>query len=195
MTELLASKQDLNFKKIAERMIGAARLSRETFSELRDDQSATIQSVSLIPIIGFCYGSGLGFFGYLVGQFNLAETLLVILGSLGSAAVISLIWSAASFLTVTRLFHRTINYWGLTRPLLFSWTPGLLFIVLLTPIPIVSDLFRIAVTAWIAIASIFAVKHAAGLSLQQSMLTFIMSILILVLAQAILGSVLALFLT
>jgi hypothetical protein len=54
MTRLIATKQDLNLKKMGMRMQKAARLDGETFRELRDDPSATAQSISLVAIIGLC---------------------------------------------------------------------------------------------------------------------------------------------
>lgn len=182
-------KQDLNPKKMIARIVGAARLSGKTFNELRDDPTTTIQSISLVPAIGLCYGGGLGLFGYLVAGFSLAETLLITLVGVLAAGVIGFLWSGITFMIVTKLFHRTIGYWGLARPLFFAWAPGLLFIFLSSPDPAVSELFRIVTSAWVAIASIFAVKHAVGFSVQQGMMTFIIAILILVLALLVFESV------
>ena len=195
VTGLFASKQDLGIKKMMTQMLGAAKFSADTFNQLRDDHSATLQSVILVPIVGLCYGLGLGLFGFFVAGFSFNETIVVTVLSLASAATIALIWSAANFLIVTRLFNRTISYPDLTRPFLFSWTPGILFILLSSPIPIVSEGLRILATAWVGVASIFALRHAGGLSIQQSMLAFIISILILVFAQIVFESLLPLLFT
>lgn len=166
-------------------MLKAARLDGDTFRELRDDPSATVQSVSLVAIIGLCYGAGLGFFGFLVARISLLDSFIISLIGLFSGIIVAFVWSGTTFLIVTKLFRRTIAYWGLARPFFFSWAPGLLFILMSSPIPIISEIIRAAVTAWIGVASVFAVRYAAGFSFQQSMLTFIIGVLVLIFIQSL----------
>src|SRR5256712_12770665 len=180
MTWPFAPRQDLNLKRMLSRMLKAARLDGDTFRELRDDASTTVQSVSLVAIIGLCYGGGLGFFGFFVDGISLLDTFTIILIGLFSAVIIAFVWSGTTFLIVTKLFRRTVGYWGLSRPFFFSWAPGLLFILMSSPITILFEIIRAVGAAWIGIASVFAVKDAAGLSTQQSMLTFIICVLLLV---------------
>ena len=180
MTWPFATRQDLNLKRMVSRMFKAARLDGDTFRELRDDASTTVQSVSLVAIIGLCYGAGLGFFGFFVAGISVLDIFTIILIGLLSAVIIAFVWSGTTFLIVTRLFRRTIDYWGLARPFFFSWAPGLLFILMSSPIPIISEIIGAAGTAWIGVASVFAVKNAAGFSTQQSMLTFIIGVLVLI---------------
>ncbi len=177
MTGPFNTTQDFNLKKMGSRMLRAARFDGETFRELRDDPSATAQSVLVVAIIGLCYGAGFGFF--LAGT-SLLDVLTITMIGLFSALVIAFVWSGTTFLIVTRLFRRTIGYWGLSRPFFFSWAPGLLFILMSSQITILFEIIRAVGAAWIGIASVFAVKHAAGLSTQQSMLTFIICVLLLV---------------
>jgi hypothetical protein len=184
MTCPFATRQDLNLKKMIFRMLKAARRDGDTFRELRDDSSATVQSVSLVAIIGLCYGVGLGFFGFFVSGASILEVFTIILIGLFSAVIIGFVWSGTTFLIVTKLFRRTIGYWGLARPFFFSWAPGVLFILMSSPIPIMSEIIRAVGTAWIGVTSVFAVKHAAGFSVQQSMLTFIVSVLVLIFIQS-----------
>jgi hypothetical protein len=178
-----ATKQDLNLKKMGSRMLRAARLDGETFREIRDDPSATGQSILVVAIIGLCYGAGFGFF--LAGP-SLLDVFTIVLLGLFLAVAIAFVWSGTTFLIVTRLFRRTIGYWGLSRPFFFSWAPGLLFILMSTPVIIVFEIVRAVGAAWIGISSVFAVKHAAGLSTQQSMLTFIICVLLVFLVVSIL---------
>ena len=195
MTGLFAAKQDLNIKRMVTNMIGAARFNAGTLKQLRDDPTKTLQSILLVPLTGLCYGLGLGLNGAIVAGLSANETVLVIVLGLISAGIIAILWSLTNFLIVTKLFNRTIGYSDLTRPFLFSWTPGTLFILLLSPNPFVSEGFRILATAWVGVASIFAVRRAGGMTLQQSMITFIMSILTLVFAQIVLESLLPLIFT
>jgi hypothetical protein len=168
MTWPFATRQDLNLRRMISRILKAARFNGDTFRELRDDSSATVQSVSLVAIIGLCYGTGLGFFGFFVTGISLLDAFTIVLIGLFSAVIIAFVWSGTTFLVVTKLFRRTIGYWGLARPFFFSWTPGLLFILMSSPIPVISEIIRVAGTAWIGVASVFAVKHAAGLALSRA---------------------------
>ena len=183
MTGRFAATQDFNLKRMGSRMLKAARLDGETFRELRDDPSATAQSILVVATIGLCYGAGFGFF--LAGA-SLLDVLTITLIGLLSALVLAFVWLGTTFLIVTRLFRTTIGYWGLSRPFFFSWAPGVLFILMSSRIPIFSEIIRVVSVAWIGIASVFAVKHAAGFSAQLSMLTFIICILILVFVLSIL---------
>src|SRR5947209_13827427 len=149
MTWPFATRQELNLQRMISRMSKAARLDSDTFRELRDDASTTAQSVSLVAIIGLCYGAGLGFFGFFVAGISVLDIFTIILIGLLSAVIIAFVWSGTTFLIVTRLFRRTIDYWGLARPLFFSWAPGLLFILMSSPIPIISEIIGAAGTAWI----------------------------------------------
>jgi hypothetical protein len=169
-------------------MVKAARFNGDTFRELRDDSSATAQSLSLIAIVGLCYGAGIGLFGFFIAGISMLEILTITLIGLLAAIVIALVWSVTSILIVRRLFRVRIAYWALARPFFFSWTPGLLFILMSGPIPIVFEIVRATGTVWIGIASVFAVKNAAGISTQQSMLSFIASTVSLILVGTILLS-------
>lgn len=193
MTGLFRAKQDLSLRTMISRMLGAAKFNGNTFKELRGNPSTTLQTLTLAPTIGLCYGVGLGVFIFLEAGLPLIEGVLLIILSLVSACIIAFLWSAITYALVTKLFRRTISYPNLARPFLFSWTPGLLFIMLSIPNPFVSEFFRVVATAWVAIASIFAVRHAAELTIQQSMMTFIISVLILVFALTLVDSLLPLF--
>src|SRR5713101_298581 len=101
MTWPFATRQDLNLKKMISRMLRAARLDGDTFRELRDDSSATVQSVSLVAIIGLCYGAGLGLFGFFIAGISLLDIFTITLIGLLAAIVIALVWSGTTFLIVT----------------------------------------------------------------------------------------------
>ena len=170
-------KQDLNLRKMGSRMLKAARFDGETFKELRDDSRATSQSLLVVAISGLCYGAGVGFFP---SGASLFDVLTIALLGLFSAIAIAFVWSGTTFLIVTRLFRRRIGYWGLSRPFFFSWAPGLLFVLMFSPITIIFNVIRAVGAAWIAISSVLALKHAVGFSIQHSMLTFIIWVLLLV---------------
>jgi len=128
LTPHSASKQDFNLRRMGSRMLKAARFNGDIFRELRDDPSGTAQSLSLVAMVGLCYGAGLGLFGFFIAGISMLEILTIALIGLLAAILIALVWSATSVLIVTKLFRRRIGYWGFARPFFFSWTPGLLFI-------------------------------------------------------------------
>jgi hypothetical protein len=180
MTWPFATRQDLNLKKMVSRMLKAARLNGDTFRELRDDPSATVQSVSLVVIIGLSYGVGLGLAGFFIAGTSLLDTFTIILIALFSAIIIALVWLGMAFLIITKVFRRRIGHSALARPFFFSWSPGLLFIFMSVPTPAVSNITRTVGTAWIVIANVLAVKNSAGISTPQSMLTFMVSAISLI---------------
>ncbi len=179
MTGLFTVPQDLSMRKMVLRMERAARLKRESFEQLRDDPTAMVQALLVIPIVGICYGAGFALLGYFDAGFSTFQVLTVTLVGLLGSFIIAFIWSGTTFLVVTKLFHQPITYARLARPFLFAWSPGIIFILTLTPILVLSDLARAIGTAWMIIASVYAVKHSVGFSTQNSLLTFIISAVIL----------------
>jgi hypothetical protein len=169
-------------------MVKAVGFNGDIFRELRDDPSATAQSLSLIAIVGVCYGAGLGLFGFFIAGISMLEVLTITLIGLLAAIVIALVWSLTSLLIVRNLFRGRIGYWAFARPFFFAWTPGLFFVLMSGPIPIVFEIVRATSTVWIGIATVFAVRNAAGISTQQSMLTFITSTVSLIFVGTILLS-------
>jgi len=143
MTRPFATRQDFNVKKMGSRMLRAARLDGETFRELRDDPSASAQSVLVVAIIGLCYGAGLGFFGFFIVRISPLEIFAITLIGLIAAVLAAFVWSGTTFLIVTKIFRGKITYLGLARPFFFSWTPGLLFILMSSPVPPISEVVRV----------------------------------------------------
>jgi hypothetical protein len=188
MTRPFWSRQDLNLRRMGSRMMKVARFNGETFRELRDDPSTTAQSAAVIAIIGVCYGAGLGLLSFFIAPISILEILSITLIGLLAAILIAIVWSVISFLIVTKIFQGRVGYWGFARPFFFSWTPGLLFILMSAPIPLIFEIVRAASTIWIGIASVFAVKNAASISTQQSMLTFIASTILLIFVGALISS-------
>src|SRR5438445_13334974 len=120
MTWPFATRQDLNLKRMISRMSKAARLDSDTFRELRDDASTTVQSVSLVAIIGLCYGAGLGFFGFFVAGVSVLDIFTIILIGLRSAVILAFVSPLTTFLIVTRLSRRTTDFLGRRRPVFVS---------------------------------------------------------------------------
>ena len=65
------------------------------------------------------------------------------------------------------------------RPLFFSTSPGLIFLLTIVPNGAVQEFLRALGIAWIAIASVSAVKNVFGFDSQRSFMTFIAASLVL----------------
>ena len=132
-------------------MIGAAKLSKETFEEVEADSSATRQAMLVVVIVAMATGVGLlgtgGISGLIFG---------IIVGLAGWAA-----WAWITFLIGTKLLGTTATEadWGqLARTLGFAQSPGVFKAVGFIPVlgPIVFALAAI----WQLVAMIIAIRQA-----------------------------------
>ena len=135
----------------AERMIGAATLDVHTYEEVEADRTATTQAVGVVVlsslaqgIAGLTQGGGIGFvagaMGALLGWF---------------------IWAFLVYIIGTKVLPepQTRSDLGeLLRTTGFSASPGLLRV--LGVIPLIGGLIVLAVTIWMLIAMIIAVRQA-----------------------------------
>ncbi|OLE59379.1 MAG: hypothetical protein AUG17_02950 [Crenarchaeota archaeon 13_1_20CM_2_53_14] len=151
------------------RMVRAARLDGHIFTSLRDDESATGQSLLVLALAGLSFGFGLA---ALVG----GDLIGVLVGSVAGMAVgvlVGFVWLSLTYLVATRLFKGTSSYWGLARPLFFATSPALFFLLMSIPAWPIHDLARSLGVGWTAVSSVFAVKNAMGFDAQRSLVTFI----------------------
>ncbi len=153
-----------------------ARLDRDTIEDLKSDPRATPQAVAIVILAGLSYGLGFSLF--------LGTTLNIVLFISAAGIFLGLLtgflWLSLTFVIGTRLFRGATNYWGLARPFFFAWSPGILFVLMSVPTPLIPEIARAIASAWIIISSVFAVKHSMGLETQQSLLIFILVFLVFV---------------
>jgi Yip1 domain len=166
-------------------MAGAARLNGSIFRSLREDSNATGQSLLVVAITGLSFGLG---FAFSLGG-DLEGTLVGGVFGVAASIVLGFVWVSLTFLIATRLFRGSASYWGLARPLFFSTSPGLIFLLTLVPNVSVQEIFRALGLAWIAIASVSAVKNAFGFDSQRGFMTFIIVAFILFIAYGLLTSI------
>ena len=135
----------------AERMIGAATLDVHTYEEVEADRTATTQAMGVVVlsslaqgIAGLTQGGGIGFvagaMGALLGWF---------------------IWAFLVYIIGTKVLPepQTRSDLGeLLRTTGFSASPGLLRV--LGVIPLIGGLIVLAVSIWMLIAMIIAVRQA-----------------------------------
>ena len=156
-------------------MIKASQFSSYTYLELREDESATGQAVAALFLA--CLSYGIGFTLFTV-QLVLYSVLVGILANLILSLLAALVWAITAFLVGTRLFRGKTRFWGLARPLFFSASPGILFILIPVPLDFVSRAVAAVVSAWVIIAGVVAVKNAMGFGYDRSLLTYIVGFLI-----------------
>ncbi len=171
------------------RMWRVARLDRDTIEDLKSDSKATPQAVAIVLLAGLSYGLGVGLF--------LGATLDVLLFGLMFWILLGLLtgflWLSLTFVIGRRLFRGETDYWGLARPFFFAWSPGLLFVLMSVPTPLIAGLVRAVVGAWIIISSVFVVKYSMSLETQQSLMIFILVFFVLVAILILIGSISPMF--
>ncbi len=165
-------------------MLRSARLDGATFRSLRDDSSATGQSVAVLALAGLSFGLGFAVsigsapFGVLLGG-----AIGVIIG-----IVVGFVWLSLTYLVVTRIFKGASSYWSLARPVFFASSPGLVFLLMI-PFPPISEIFRALGLVWISISNVLAVKNSMGFDNQRSLVTFIIVAFVLLIIYGLLISI------
>jgi hypothetical protein len=157
------------------RMMRAARLDGHIFASLRDDSSATSQSLLVLAIAGLSFGFG---FAASVGD-DLFGVLVASVAGVAVGVLVGFVWLSLTYLVATRLFRGKSSYWGLARPLFFATSPALVFLLMSIPAWPIPDLARSLGVAWMSVSSVFAVKNAMGFDTQRSLITFIIVALVL----------------
>ena len=135
----------------AERMIGAATLNVHTYEEVEADTAATTQAMGVVVlssiaqgIAGLAQEGGIGFVG---------SALLALMGWF--------IWAFLVYIIGTKLLPEPQTHSDLgelLRTTGFSASPGLLKV--LGVIPLIGELIILAVSIWMLIAMIIAVRQA-----------------------------------
>lgn len=160
-------------------MLRAARFNGETFLELKNDEALTGQAFGVLTLVSLFYGIGFTTMNLLgPGSLTLTGFLLGVLTYMIWFLVTMLIWSITAFVVGTKLFRGVTTFKGLLRPLFFSTVPGLLFILMVIPITLASQIIFAVAWGWTIVAGVFAVKNAMGFSIQLSMLTFVIYVIV-----------------
>ena len=140
------------------RMLGAARLSSDTFEDVEQDSGATIQALLVVVIVAIATGVG----GILSGESTLLDGLLfgVIRG-----IVTWVVWALIALLVGTTILksESTEADWGqLARGTGFAQTPGLLNVLVL--IPAVGGIITLLVFLWQWAAMVVALRQSLDYS-------------------------------
>ena len=169
-----------------ERIIGAVKLSRPIFDEVRRDPSAMMQAIGIVVVTGLL--SGISQFADVRGErfdvngrtYEVTDSFLGPLASgivIAVLAVISLVVASLLFRFVgTKLLNspETDMQWQeVARPLGFASAPSLL--IILTPIPILGFLVGSVVGLWAFAAQIVAMSETFRVSKLRSFAIILIS--------------------
>ena len=137
-----------------DRMIGAARLSVETFEEVEHDRSATIQALVVVIIVAAFSGIGT----FLSGDASILDAVILgaVRGVVGWA-----VWALVTWIIGATILKGpdTEADWGqLARVTGFAQTPGLLNILIF--IPWVGWMIGLAAFLWQFVAMMVGVRQA-----------------------------------
>ena len=140
------------------RMLGAARLSSDTFEDVEKDSGATIQALLVVIIVAIATGIG----GILSGETELLDGLLfgVIRG-----LVTWIVWALLALLVGTTILKSegTEADWGqIARGTGFAQTPGVLNILVV--IPMVGGIISLLVLVWQLAAMVVALRQSLDYS-------------------------------
>ncbi len=136
------------------RMLGAARLSSDTFEEVERDSGATIQALLVVIIVAIASGIG----GILSGDTSILDGLLfgVIRGLVGWV-----VWALVALLVGTTILKTasTEADWGqVARCTGFAQSPGILNILVF--IPVVGGIILVLSFIWQLAAMVVAIRQS-----------------------------------
>jgi hypothetical protein len=168
---------------LLKRMIGVAKMRGEAFLDLKQDNSriANLEAIGVVALAGLSLGLGEAF-AFPLGTFAMIAQVFT---SIALALLVTASWSGLMYLIGTRIFKGATDFPGLARPIFFSLTPGLLFV--LSSIAEIRQFVSPIIAAWIIIINVFALKHSMGFSSQKSMLTVTVGAWIMIFALGALG--------
>lgn len=169
-----------------ERIIGAIKLQRPIYDEVRRDPSAMLQAAGIVAVTGLL--SGISQFAEVRGQtfdadgktYHVTDSFLAPLGGgIGIAIAALIFWALAAVLfrfVATKMLgspETGIQWQEVARPLGFASAPSLL--ILLTPIPIIGFLVGSVVGIWSFAAQIVAMSEVFRVSKLRSFAIIVVS--------------------
>jgi len=165
MTESFNSGASFGHRSLVDRAVGAARLDIPTYEEVEADRSATSQAAVVVAVAAIA--SAIGASGRGTGG--------IVAGLIGAF----LSWGISSGLAYyvgTRFFGGTADWGELLRTLGFAQAPGVLNV--LGIIPGLGGLVTFAVTIWVLVAQVVAIRQALDVDTGKAILTAVVSMLI-----------------
>lgn len=156
------------------RMKGAALLDVSVYEEVEADQTATTQAAIVVAIVAVAQAIG-----------GAGEGGRGIIGGLLAAVVGWLLWAGITYLIGDKVLGGTATWGELLRTIGFAQSPGVFY--LLAFIPILGGLVRIAVSLWVLVAGIVAIRQALDFSTGKAVLTAVLGWLAVAIPAMLLG--------
>jgi hypothetical protein len=168
------------FRLMWSRMRKASTLNREGVLDLKENKTATGQSIAVLVFTALAIGIG----GYMRQELpvNNVSAYGIIVGALGSmitGCFAAFVWSGTLFLVGTKLFQGKTGFWELARPMFFASSPALLFILISIPVPIFYGSVAIIVASWVVVLQGFVLKQVMGFDVRRTVLTLAVGFMIL----------------
>ena len=137
------------------RMLGAARLSSDTYEEVERDRGATLQALAIVILVSIA-----GLVGTLLGGDEIKIVEAVIFGIVGGIVSWAL-WALGTWIvgaTILKTEHTEADWGQLARCTGFAQTPWLLSA--LSFLPIVGGLILLVAFIWSFVAMMVGVRQA-----------------------------------
>lgn len=190
-----------------QRILGVFKLDVATFEEIEADQTATTQAFIVVLLVAL-----LGGVGSAVGAMAANTAMEQLSGTLGSdfqlpiavptlspvgafiSAVVSalvawLLWSALTYFIGTRLFEGEADMGEMLRVIGFAQAPRLLSV--LSFIPCIGALLSLAGWIWALVASFIGIRQGLDLDNGKTLLTVVISIIVVIAVNFLIGLILA----
>lgn len=152
------------------RIMGVLKLDANTFEEIENDQSATMQAAIIVLVVALITGLGSGL---------LAEDFLSgFLAAAVSAIVGWLVWSAATYFVGTALFGGKATMGEMLRVLGYAQAPQMFSFI-----PCVGWIFAI----WSLVAGFVAVRQGLDLDNVKAFLTIVVGFILVLAINFVLG--------
>jgi uncharacterized membrane protein len=188
-------------RSFVERIVGAVKLSRPIYDEVRRDPNAMMQAAGIVVVTGLL--SGISQFAEYRGEtidFGGDDTYTVtdsffgpLASGIGIALLSLILWIVSAVLfrfVATKLLNSpetNIQWQEVARPLGFASAPSLLLI--LTPIPILGFLVGSIVGIWTFVAQLVAMSETFRVSKWRAFFIALVAGLVIALVVGIIGCI------
>jgi hypothetical protein len=155
-------------------------LNREGVLELKENKTATGQSIAVLVFAALAIGVGSTML--IEFQNNTFSAYGIVVGALQgiiTGCFAALVWSGTLFLIGTKLFQGKTSFWELARPMFFASSPALLFILVAIPVHLFYQSVAIVAAAWVVVLQGFVLKQVMGFDVRRTVLTIAVSFMIL----------------
>ena len=159
---------------LIQRMKGAAMLDVGVYEEVEADESATAQAAGVVAIVAVAQAIGAS-----------GDGLGGALGAVIGAVLGWLLWAGITYVIGDKILGGTATWGELLRTIGFAQSPGILYV--LGIFPLVGGLIRFAVSLWILVAGIIAIRQALDFGTGRAILTAVVGWLAIAIPTAILG--------